>query len=79
MFGTVTPPPLGVQGRPRAINHEVEEGMRNFLKEYGIACLDKVYDFLFDEYNIVTSTLSISRYLKRMDITSKIVRRVYAK
>ena len=79
MFGTVTPLPLGVQGRPRAINHEVEEGMRDFLEEYGTARLDEVCDFLFNEYDIVTSTLSVSRCLKRMDITSKIAWHVYAK
>ena len=35
--------------------------MRNFLEEYGMARLDEVCDFLFDEYDIVTSTLSRAR------------------
>ena len=53
--------------------------MRDFLEEYGTVCLDEVCDFLFNEYDIVTSTLSVSQCLKRMEITSKIARRVYAK
>ena len=53
--------------------------MRNFLEEYGTTYLDEVCDFLFNEYDIITSTLSVSRCLKRMNITSKIARRVYAK
>ena len=52
--------------------------MRDFLEEYGTARLDEVCDFLFDEYDIVTSTSSVSRCLKRMEITSKVARRVYA-
>ena len=63
-FGTVSPPPLGVQGRPLKIHKEAEEGIINFLEEYPTARRDDIYDFLFNEYDIHYNIITISDILK---------------
>jgi hypothetical protein len=36
-FDTVSPPPLSVQGRPRKITHDAEEGILDFLEQNSVA------------------------------------------
>jgi transposase len=72
-----SPPHLGVQGRPRKIYKEVEEGIRNFLDKYPTALQDKISDFLWDEYDIAYSILIVSRVLKKIRITYKVASRVH--
>ena len=69
----------GVQGRPRKIHHEAEEGIKDFLDEYPTVQLDDIEDFLADEYDIKASLSTSSRYLKRIRVTYKTARRVYTK
>ena len=52
VFATVSPLYPGVQGRPRKIYKEVEEGIIDFIEEYPTARQDEVYDFLLDKYDI---------------------------
>jgi transposase len=66
VFSTVSPSHPGVQGRPRKVHTKVEDSIKDFLNEYPITQLDKVCDFLNDEYNIRTSLLIVSRCLKRI-------------
>ena len=42
-FGTMSPNPLGIQGRPRKVHQKVEEDIIDFLEEYPIAQQDEVY------------------------------------
>ena len=77
-FGTVLVPALGVQGRPRKIHMEAEEGVVDFLEEYPTARQDEVCDFLLDEYDISTSPSLVCRLLKRLRISSKLIERTHA-
>ena len=76
-YGTVSPPPVGVQGRPRKVNAEAEEGIVDFLEEYPTARLDEVCDFLNDEYDVRVSRNTAGRVLHRLNQTSKVARRVH--
>ena len=64
VFGTVSPPHPGVQGRPRKVHREAEEGIIDFLEEYPTARHDEVSDFLFDEFDISTNQSTVSRVMK---------------
>ena len=77
VFGTTSPVYLGIQGRPRKIHHEAEEGIKDFLDEYPTARLDEVGDFLANEYDIEAGLLTISQCLKRIRVTYKTARRVH--
>ncbi|SLM38775.1 Winged helix-turn-helix DNA-binding domain [Lasallia pustulata] len=74
-FGTVSPAHPGVQGRPRKIHKEAEEGVIDFLDEYPTARQDEVCDFLADEYDIHTTPSSVCRLFKRLQFSSKLVER----
>ena len=76
LFGDVSPPPLSVQGRPRKIHSEAEEGILDFLDEYPTARADEVCDFLSDEFNIEVSTWTARRVLKRLCLSHKKVEHV---
>ena len=67
----------GVQGRPRKIYHEAEEGIKDFLDEYPTARLDDVEDFLADEYDIKAGLSTSSQCLKWIRVTYKTARRVH--
>ena len=77
VYGTVTPP-SALQGRPRKIYREAEEGIVDFLEEYPTARQDEVCDFLLDEYDISASQSTVSRILNRLRLSSKLVSRQHA-
>jgi hypothetical protein len=54
-FDTVSPPPLSVQGRPRKITHDAEEGILDFLKQNPTAYQDEIAELLLIEYGIQAS------------------------
>ena len=76
-YGTVSPPQEGVQGRPRKVHAEAEEGIVDFLEEYPTAQLDEICDFLSDEYDIDVTRMTASRVLRKLKVTYKTVRRVH--
>jgi hypothetical protein len=51
-FDITTPPHPSVQGRPRKIHTEAEEGILDFLGNNPTAYLDEVQDFLLTRYGI---------------------------
>ena len=77
VFGIVSPAHLGVQGRPRKIYTEAEEGIYDFLLAYPTARRDEVCDFLFDEFDIECSVYTVGRVLRRIYITLKVAGRVH--
>ena len=73
-FGTASPEPLCRQGRPRAITPEAQEGIVEFLLEYDKqATIEEVGVFLEEEYDIKVSKDTISRAIRRAEITRKVV------
>jgi hypothetical protein len=54
-FDTASPPPpLSVQGRPRKIHHDVEEGAKEFIEQNLTAYQDEIVKFLASEFDICT-------------------------
>lgn len=70
-FDSVSPPPLSVQGRPRKITHDAEEGIIDFLEQNPTAYQDEIAEFLLTEYGIEAHQSTISRVLKRLNHTHK--------
>src|SRR2546421_2408698 len=70
-FGTATPPHPSVQGRPRKIHTEAEEGILDFLDDNPTAYLDEIQDFLLTEYQITASVPTVSRCVKKLKLTHK--------
>ena len=77
VFGTVSPPHPGVQGRPRKVHAEAEEGVIDFLEEYPTARRDEVCDFLWDEYDIQCVPMTAGRVLQKLRLTHKVAQRVH--
>ena len=77
VYGDVTPPHLSVQGRPRTIHKEAEEGVFDFMTEYPTAIQEEVVEFLRDEYDIQTSRQSVGRLMKRRNWTFKRSQRMH--
>jgi transposase len=75
-FGTTTPPHPSVQGRPRKIHAQAEEGILDFLKDNPAAYLDEVEDFLLTEYGIKASVPTVWRCLRRLKQIHKKTTRV---
>jgi len=74
-FDTVSPPPLSVQGRPRKIHHDAEEGVRDFLEQNPTAYQDEIAEFLESEYLIQVHRTTVSRLLKKLGHTYKRIER----
>jgi transposase len=70
-FGTVIPPHPSVQGRPRKIHAQAEDGILDFLDDNPTAYLDEIQDFLLTEYQIIASVPTVSRYVKKLRLTHK--------
>jgi transposase len=70
-FGTAIPPHPSVQGRPRKIHTEAEEGILDFLDDNPTAYLDEIQDFLLTEYQITASVSTVSRCIKKLKLTHK--------
>jgi len=70
-FDTVSPPPLSVQGRPRKITREAEEGILDFIEQNPTAYQDEIAEFLLSEYGIGTHRTTVCRALKKLNQTHK--------
>jgi transposase len=70
-FKTVTPPHPSVQGRPRKIHTQAEDGILDFLDDNPTAYLDEIQDFLLTEYQIAASVPTVSRCVKKLRLTYK--------
>ena len=51
-FGTISPPHLGIQGRPRKVTAEAEQDLLNFLNNNLFAYQNKITEFLLSKFNI---------------------------
>jgi transposase len=70
-FGTAVPPHPSVQGRPRKIHAQAEEGILDFLDDNPTAYLDEIEDFLLTEYGIKVSISTVSRCMNRLNQSRK--------
>ena len=76
-FDTVSPPHLGVQGRPRKVTAEAEQGLLDFLDDNPSAYQDEIAEFLLSEFDISITQSTVSRLLKRLNQTHKRVKRTH--
>ena len=74
-FGTTTAPPNGV-GRPRSITPPMLTALCDRLIERPHMYLDEMVVFLWDEFNVLVTTHSISRALASAGWSKKTARRV---
>jgi len=65
-----------VQGRPRKIHTEAEEGILDFLDDNPTAYLDEIQDFLLTEYQITASVPTASRRVKKRRLMHKKITRI---
>jgi transposase len=75
MFGDVRAP-LIPGGRPRVITPVVLEALFDHLLEKPDLYLDEIGEFLYDEFDVLVSTYTISRALRSHGWTKKVARRV---
>src|SRR6266480_2605531 len=68
-FDTVSPFHLGVQGRPRKITVEAEQSLLDFLDDNPSVYQDEMIKFLFSEFDISITQLTIFRLLKNLNQT----------
>jgi len=74
-YGTTTAPPNG-SGRPRSLTPLMLEALCDHLLEKPELYLEEMAVFLWDEFEILVSTSSISRALKSAGWSKKAARRV---
>ncbi|KAJ5697657.1 hypothetical protein N7488_011341 [Penicillium malachiteum] len=75
MFGDVRAP-LIPGGRPRVITPIMLESLCDHLLEKPDLYLDEMAEFLFDEFEVVVSSYTISRALRSRGWTKKVARRI---
>lgn len=75
MFGDVRAP-LTPGGRPRSITPLILEALCDYLLEKPDLYLDEMAEFLYDEFDVVVSTCTISRALRSHGWTKKVARRI---
>jgi hypothetical protein len=75
-FGTAIPPHPSIQGQPRKIHTQAEEGILDFLNDNPTAYLDEVADFPLCEYGIQASIPTVWRRMKRLKQSHKKTTRV---
>ena len=76
-FDTVSPPHLGVQGRPRKITAEAEQGLLDFLNDNPSAYQDEMIEFLLSEFGISILISTVYRLLKNLNQTHKHVKHIH--
>jgi len=75
-FDTVSPPPpLSVQGRPRKIHHDAEEGVKEFIEQNPTAYQDEIVEFLASEFDISVHRTTVCRLLEKLGETHKRIER----
>jgi transposase len=75
MFGDVRVP-LIPGGRPRVITPVMLEALCEYLLEKPDLYLDETAEFLYDEFNLLISTYTISRALRSHGWTKKVARQI---
>ena len=77
LSGEARPGAFGLMGRPRKITAEALEGLLDWLLDNGddkkLSYLDEMVHFLDEEYAINLSKQTVSRALKKNNITQKAV------
>ena len=58
-FGTVNPPSLFVQGRPRILLPMYYNTIIDFLNEYPLAYVDEINAFIWEEFDLRVNDMSI--------------------
>jgi transposase len=76
-FGTVFPPHLGVQGRPRKVTADVEQGLLDFFDDNPSAYQDEMVEFLFSEFGISVTQSTVSRLLKKLNQIHKCTEHIH--
>jgi transposase len=76
-FRTVSPALPSVQGRPRRIPVEAEEGILEFIDQNPTCYQHEIADFLVTEYGISVHQATISRVLKKLKHTYKRIERLF--
>jgi transposase len=73
LFGAVWVDPKTYRklGRPREISAEQEDGLISFILENKAAHQFEMVQFLQEEYDVVVSQPTVSRYLKKLRLTCK--------
>jgi transposase len=75
LFGTLTPPPLSVIGRPRTLTTAQEDALLQYIEECPTVYQDEMSWFIYDEFELSISEASICRILKRRKWSRKAAKR----
>lgn len=70
-YGDVVSQAKKIQGRPQKMNREMELDLLDFLEYKPTSYLDEMCWFLFDEFEIVLSTSTVSRVLHELGWSQK--------
>ena len=65
------PPSRDLEGPKRVITHKMEQAIRALLDDSPWTYQDEIIKFLFEIFDVTVNQSTISRTLKRMDITRK--------
>jgi transposase len=77
-FGTVSPAHPSVQGRPREIHQEAEQGILAFIDQNTTCYQSEIVDLLLTEYGISVHQTTVSRALQRLEQTHKRTERFFS-
>ena len=77
-FGAHTPPPIGALGRPPTITAVMKAGLLMYLEDRPWAHQDEMQLYLFDDWGVVVDQSTVSRLLKSMGISRKILKQIAA-
>ena len=75
-FGCHTAPPITRLERPPTITAPIKAGLRAYLKDRPWAYQDEMQLYLYDDWGIVVDQSTVSRVLKSMDISRKMLKRI---
>lgn len=77
-FGTHTAPPTSALGRPPTVTAIMKAGLRVYLEDRPWAYQDEMQLYLYDDWGVAVDRSTISRLLKSMGITRKMLKRIAA-
>ena len=66
-----------MQGRPRKVTAEAEQGLLDFLDDNPSVYQDEITEFLLSEFDISITQSTVSRLLKRLNQIHKRIKRTY--
>ena len=76
VFGTHNPPRMSLGHKPKSIHLAARDALQDLLDANGTLMLDKVQDWLEEEFDIVCSLQTVGRCLQDMKVTHKKTERV---